>query len=387
MTVPYSAAKDTLAYQLGTRPLTRMIDFSSVPANEVMAEFKADKLSPVAVKPEVDALWFYLMNHAVARVRELKDMNEPLGEFEWVLKEYHRQCADRAVRAYRYLMLIVTREARHGGPQMDSDGYAKLAKKIGHEGKVATQYVKQKICNAGGGEDGAIGNLQTSPPACGIGPYVQAIRGLFYDGAWGQSSTVSYGGKKWGAVTDCLMEYVYGRYSAEMMLDTVWTLCHNGGPIFNKGMQYEHYNGEKLKMILDVQRSGQIPQLILAPEGWVNGYVSGELQAMAKKIVTTIPGVADTGKLYVDWFKVKALGGIHGWATHQQQQLAKYGQPDASAYSAKMSADMKAKAEAAEKAAIEKAKLAAQKLAEKANGWEVMPGLTLQKFKPEREAL
>lgn len=368
MIVSFSAAKDTLAYQLGARPLTRMIDFSHVPTKEVMAQFK-DTLSPKTVKPESDALWFYLLNHAVSKVREIKQPHEPLGPYAWILDEYHAKLVDRAIRAYRYMMLIVTREARHGS--MAGISALKWQECVPIAGPVAVDYVQHKIMGASGSEEGAIGNLQNNPPNCTIGQYVAAIKFLFNNGKWSNGHT-AYGGIKWGAVTECLENFISGKYSAEMMLDIVWTLCHNGGPIFNKGMLYDMYNGSALKAILDVQRSGQIPHMIAEGNQYVVNYVSPELISIMQKVAAQIPDFID--KPYVDWFRVEALGGQYKWPTEKALQVKKYGEPNDPLWKEKVAA-MKAKAEADAKALAEK----------KAMQWELYPEVTLQKFKPVRQ--
>ena len=76
-------------------------------------------------------------------------------------------------------------------------------------------------------------------------------------------------------MTDCLVRFVSGEFSAEMMLDTVWTLAHNGGPIFNKG-QFYACTANALR-ILDVQRSGQIPEAVLFDHA-IEGFADAELQ-------------------------------------------------------------------------------------------------------------
>ena len=52
-----------------------------------------------------------------------------------------------------------------------------------------------------------------------------------------------------------------GTTSMEMLVDTGYTLAHNGGPIFNKGMMYTHYDSHFLT-ILDLQRAGQMLDLL-----------------------------------------------------------------------------------------------------------------------------
>lgn len=53
MTTPYSAPKDTLQYQLGARPMTQRLDFSSSLMTDVMESFNAH---PLPVDQEVYGL-------------------------------------------------------------------------------------------------------------------------------------------------------------------------------------------------------------------------------------------------------------------------------------------------------------------------------------------
>jgi len=122
-----------------------------------------------------------------------------------------------------------------------------------------------------------------------------------------------------------------------MMLDTVWTLAHNGGPIFNKGHFYTTY-GHALYRILDVQRSGQVP------EGVLFDHVIGQYASPPfKKLMLEVKGrYGEAIGDYVDWVKVEALGAVHKYEKDKQEQIKK--KP--------LTAAQKAAQEAAQKAAI-----------------------------------
>lgn len=278
-------------------------------------------------------------------------------------------------------MLICTREARHSKNQLHWN-------QPHGQSQAAMDYIRTEVC--GKGSDGAAYHVQHEPPeGVTVGEYVMALRHVFYEGEWGKQDSVSYGGKAWGSVTDCLVEFVFGRYSAEMMMDTGWTLCHNGGPIFNKGMLYECYEHSAVNMILDVQRSGQIPQLILeAMTGGSTQDLKGYVTASMETCLTTTDHLLG-GRLlgptkYVDWYQVEALGGLHSWSSKQVTQAKKYGLPaglaEKQAQAAKLqeAKDAKVKAEA----------LAAQQKHQEllANSYEVWPGELVQKKKMERAA-
>jgi hypothetical protein len=102
------------------------------------------------------------------------------------------------------------------------------------------------------------------------------------------------------------------------MLDTVWTLVHNGGPIFNKGMLYGCYDGDALQQVLDVQRAGMMPRLVLAPTG--NGLVSAEkfvndgAKKFAQAVAEKLGDSSDFRSEPVDWKQVKALGAVGSYS-------------------------------------------------------------------------
>jgi hypothetical protein len=93
-----------------------------------------------------------------------------------------------------------------------------------------------------------------------------------------------------------------------MLLDTVWTLAHNGGPIFNKGMLFYHYNSTELVKILDVQRAGMVPNMVAHADSKFVQPSHGELMVEVRKVIP------EFGKAPVDWQKVQELGAVGKYA-------------------------------------------------------------------------
>ncbi len=350
-----TANKDTLAYQL-SRPLVQKIDRSDVPCEDVagaclkyLNEQKGNN-----AHPETDALWFYMMNHAMAELRTRFGTHEPLGECAWIADTYHMQIAPRALRAFYYLLVICIREARHC--KSGASFYDKVGAKFG---KAAGQFFKQIKCHP---EGGAYNLFLNEPPITSIGPFVEANAYVFYNGSFAGG----YGGPAWGNVADCLVRFVKGEFSAEMMMDTVWTLSHNNGPIFNKSMLYHTYSLSHLIRILDVQRSGQIPHLIhddMAIQQFVTPELSQAWIACFERLGECFGG-------HVDWFTVEALGSQGKYPADKKQQQAKHGVPEKfQAIVAKKETQLKAK----QKADYE-------------TWFTVMPGLKLKKVKLARAA-
>ena len=349
--------KDTLAYHQ-SRVLTTHRDMSHVRCANVakaVKAFDAQDMSPKTA-PESEALWFYGMNHGMALISANRAALEPLSKWELdFVAQYHARMTEKAVRAFNYLLLICTREFRH------NQSLAKEAPKIG---QMFGEPVRKFFVDAKGGEEGIKEAFLNNPPDATIGAYVKALAWGFYNCKWNGG----YGGKKWGQVTDCLVRFVTGEFTAEMMLDTVWTLSHNNGPVFNKGFLYSMYSHTLLRL-LDVQRSGQIPEACLSDPD-IKKFCQPDLLKMVTDMRKQFPG--NIGE-FVDWEVVEALGSVH----KKQAQYAKHG----------ISPAAKAAQEAAEAKAKLAAEAAAMKAAEHAKNWfQVMPGLEVKKVQLDRAA-
>jgi len=359
-----SLRADTLAFQLGVRPALQFRNMSAVPLSTVvdslntyMKDSDASMTHLIGVQvaekikgsPERDALMFYLLNHAVSVVRQRKHLYEPLGEYLPILDAYHWNLSARSVRMFFYMLLICTRESRHEKHSPSDPYWLAMKAKYG-------SYVSELFSNIRHqSSEGAASTFRSSKPQMPIGQYVEYLCEVFHTGNY-QSG---YGGKAWGNVADVLRDFVVGKITAEMMMDTAFTLCHNNGPIFNKGMLYENYSGDIYK-ILDVQRSGQIPQLIASHE--VSLGSDGSVLS-AWDMCRGILGSSFEG--HVDWFLVEELGALKSYKNQKDAQVAKHGYPS----------KFKAKLE------VEKIKQKQQAIKEskEASGWvTIMPGLKVK---------
>lgn len=320
-----SLKKDTLAYQLGVRPYTQRVDHTSVPVAATAGLIKkalgnpvypeVDGVSPVVAEcPEADALRFYFMNHAVAVASTKVHQLESLGRYLPIFEEYNKVLAYQTRRMFYYLLIICTRESRH-----NKDG-AFLWNTVNPEYK-AFKELHTKLRTFGSME--AASHFYNNPPDAPMGLYTTYLTDAFFKGSYSSS----FGGKPWGEIANVLRKFVHGEISAEMMLDTSYTLCHNNGPIFNKGMFYGKY-GQDIYKILDVQRSGQIPHLI--NEGTVSATKTKDVRTLFKD-VTAIMGHEIFGERdYVDWFQVEAMGSLHKYHNEKQNQTSAHGEAPAS---------------------------------------------------------
>jgi hypothetical protein len=353
-----TSPKNTLAYHMA-RPFTTQRDMSHAPASAVaekIRQFMANDQEP-DTKPESEALWFYAMNHGMAEVMKAKAPYEPLGNLQAFVEAYHARMVPKAVRAFYYLVLICTRESRHVHA-LKASLCDKIIKQYGQPASDFNALIR------GLGSSGAYQAFLKEPPAISIGAYVESLRTIFYEGHFGNG----YGGPAWGQVTDCLCRFVRGEYSAEMMLDTNWTLAHNNGPIFNKGMMFANY-GHTLAKILDVQRAGQVNELLLTPKDPImEHFASLDLLTTAAWIRDRFPGSVGS---YVDWFVVEALGAVGNYHAEKTAQSKLHG--------ISPMADTAQKAQAAKLLA---AQAAADKVAQEhaMKYFQVMPDLYVEKI-------
>lgn len=323
-----SLKKSCLAYQLGVRPAIQRISMVNVKVpvivdalNRVLSTGKVAKTSEgVSVDavgcPEVDALTFYMMNHAVSVIRSNHHPLQELGDALEVLEAYHNALIPMATRMFLYLLVICTRESRH--TKDDKHGPVLGLLRQQHGDAIADFHWSLR----GLSSSSAVEKLQNSPPDASLGSYTQFLYDVFKQGKYNNS----YGGKAWAAVAKVLMDYVHGILSAEMMLDTAFTLAHNNGPIFNKGVLFDHYTSELIK-ILDVQRSGQVPKMV------GNGETSFKSNGDLKKLWTLCEVHAKNDfNGYVDWYLVESLGSIHKYHNEKSSQDQKHGAPKTSIF-------------------------------------------------------
>lgn len=351
---------NTLAFY-NSRVLCQHRDMSNVPVASLVAAINAFKAQDAfsLTKPETEAIWFYGVNHLVSLVSADRAPLEPLTPFEQkVLDTYHDVVGPKTIRAFYYLLTICVREFRH-------------CKAMG----VQTTWQKKNCDQAtadffkgAGGEDAIHQRLLNHPPATTIGNLCKALRYGFHNGLFGSG----YGGPAWGAVADCLGRFVTGEFSAEMMMDTVWTLNHNNGPIFNKdGQGYANYSSrQNILRILDIQRSGQIPNAIRS-DSVVRKYTAPDLVDLINEAASYY---GDRIGLTVDWISMKALGALGHYPGEVAQQMTKPKTPE------EIEAETKAAFYAAQKKKLAEEKALKDAEEFKKNNIEIMPGVFVPKI-------
>ena len=218
------------------------------------------------VTPDDEAVTFYTLNHAASIVRKMFTANEPLPEWaRHIMQTYTDVTMAQGERMLHYILLITVREMRH----LKSHGHptpafwAKVEKEFGSE-----MHAFIELVSSHGGEETAMGKYLNEPPQVKVDTYLKGLSYGFHKSPGWCSEHESYGGPKWGQVVDAAHSMLSGVTSMEMMVDTGYTLAHNGGPIFNKSevKVYGHQNANALMTILDVQRAGQMLDLMLVTD-------------------------------------------------------------------------------------------------------------------------
>ena len=352
---------DTMAHQK-QRPLQTNIDLSEARLQHVMKQYThlrtdlAQNDGATEAKPEPDALWFYVQQHAMGLAERNLDLDEPMGDYQEYVEKYHEVGQRKVMRMFYYLLLITTRESRHA---KSGTGKTKLYQKYPNIVDFHNNYVQDSSASS------AIQALIDNAPDITLGEYTNFLVHAFtLPGYYG-----GYGGKAWSAIARPLNDFVQGKISAEILMDTAFTLEHNNGQIFNKGMLYHNGNGSVLHKILDVQRSWQIPQLIAHHYSDLNNYVTSDMRQYVDKFMRIDAGFGGR----VDWLQVKNIHGTPCYHTEIQAQEAAQGNQS---WKQKLIA---IKAAAVEKAAKLKAKAAKAALLKGAI--EILPGTWVAKGK------
>lgn len=314
---------DTITYHK-QRAFQRNLDMSEVSAKSLASKYDdvfaylEEVDAPAQGRPENDALWFYMSNHAMAEIAMALEDFEPLGDFQKHVENYHEMMQAKSLRMFYYLFMITAREARHCHtghvPQSLRDKYP-----LAYQTHMKfSGFSPQKFS-------------QWASSALTIGEWLEYIEAQYKaSGCYGGS----YGGKPWANITRVTKEFVQGKITMEMLLDTAFTLSHNCGPIFNKGMLFNS-SGSQLIKLLDVQRSGQIPQLVAESGVKHVNSLHREYQSQIENLIPSFGG-------YVDWHLVEKLGAVNSYPSEKADQNSKFGEPVESAMDKKL-AKMKAK--------------------------------------------
>jgi hypothetical protein len=293
------APADTAAHWLRGKPLTAYINRSNATVYDAVLGCKSTGWFGKQDSCDVAAVHFYLLNHAAAVIAQRRDPLEPLTPEELaVLKMYVDVATPIAARLFYYMLFITTREARHNKSSVSSKLSA-VHKEVSKDYPGIDVSLVEKMFDFTTSAPDASGILNHmlvgQTKEFPLGAYTRTVAAVFYKCSWSSA----FGGPKWGNIADALHAFSSGQWSAEMLADTAFTLAHNGGPMFNKGMLFSHHGGNFMT-ILDMQRAGVVP-LWLEKEG------SGFHDNVYSTVKKSLPEIFE-GEL--DYAKVKSLGAL-----------------------------------------------------------------------------
>lgn len=303
-------ATDTLAGILGVQQ-TQMLSLAHCMVPTIVGRTADWRKTCGHVSPEKQAARFYALNQIVAAISQKFAAHEPLPD--WAANLASRYCtelADQSVRLFHYTLCVITRESRHIGG-VKADWWPKMDKKYGEEFQLFNVRIRGK------GSDQAVEKLISSPPNMEVGAYGDGLAVLFNTGKFSSA----YGGKPWGLIAQTLADFVNGRTSVEMMVDTAYTLAHNNGPMFNKGIAYEMYTSA-IYRVLDLQRGGQVVEAVLSSD---LGFAADV--ALRQDCATAKQNMPEAFGEYVNWFQVEELGSVKKYPQEKTKQEANYGAP------------------------------------------------------------
>ncbi|NOQ30226.1 MAG: hypothetical protein GQ570_03790 [Helicobacteraceae bacterium] len=287
--------------QVKKKPFFSKINISDIPLGNVVDTMVKAESGLGTKSPDAEALAFYLMNHAYMLSSADLTNYEPTGKHVQIIDTYLTEGTRIFQRLFYYMLLICTRESRHVHSSNNLMG--DVLTKYGSDIHSFLDMIR------GGGSSSAANKLRISPPKVTLGEYTDYLEWMFYNGSF----SGGYGGSAWGDVAKCLNNYVQGNISAEVMVDTGFTLAHNNGPIFNKGMLYTGYSNE-FGVLLDVQRAGQMPRLVHEQLILSHAYIASlvPLPVEVSKIYTEAVMIhKDSFKGIMDWEEVHNLGALN----------------------------------------------------------------------------
>ena len=306
--------KNTLRWHMG-RPLVTKGEVLQASMPDVVKHQKVAQGSMGKATPECEAITFYMLNHALGELRQQVGIDTPLNPDQQKLADmYFTELAVPTARLYWYLIAICTRESRHA--KNYGAFYTKMESLFSPETVAFHKEVR------GTSSSSAVSKLYSMTPAVTLEEYAgKFLPWVFHKGSY----SGGYGGKKWGIVADCLANFVNGNYSAEMMMDVGWTLCHNNGPIFNKQIFYNMYTHDLVRL-LDVQRAGMIPALVEEVSQGATYFAAEFVTARHRDILKHAKKTLGQGNFggFVEWDAV-SKDAVHGnYGPHKAQQASAF---------------------------------------------------------------
>jgi len=256
----YAAPFQTLE-EHRNRPLFKSRDISHSKVSDIATQTLEFCKKAQKVSIGETAVTFYFFNHASTLASQQAAQSHVVSPLHKDLFETY--CAEGnaiGVRMFHdiFFMLNAMASFTHPEPsqfEMIEDDFGAECADLLRE--VCGQHGSNTWWTPAFGESGkALSVIAQSNKAVGLSDWVDAL-GLILD--WRQRE-LAYG-PLWSDVARMYGKFVRGGTSLETLIDTSFTFCHCNGSFFEKGHLFTAV-GNSVFDVLDVQRSGQIPQMV-----------------------------------------------------------------------------------------------------------------------------
>ena len=181
--------------------------------------------SSTYISPTEVAAKFYLLQHAIFEIQKEFSHDQALPfPVVQLMDEYISFVTLEATRMLHYLIAASIRESRHSDNEASIDDLRVLWEKHEKYSISHQECVKHKEPNT------SVVTYMQVPNKGTLVENLKLLMDIFYLLKWRSA----YGGKKWGKIAQSVHDWCIGKYSLETLMDTGFTLAHNGGPVFNK---------------------------------------------------------------------------------------------------------------------------------------------------------
>ena len=250
----YDLLEKTL-YKNKENPLYKEHRFSDVLYNNLLKEITKYKKDNEIMVPETQAILFYLSSNIWHSINKRYKEYEILPDEVYnLLNKANNHSVKISKAVFFHTCLVGERMLKSylGTLSTDQLNYFESA-----YGKEFVDYLKIKQC------EHPVNGLT-------INQFLGGVSLVF-----GVPKIIVWG-KPYSMIVKSIHKVANGSYSLYSGADNVWSLCHNGGTIFNKGLgNIFKVSSDYIFNILDVQDSGQIPAWIEKNKN--NKYITKEI--------------------------------------------------------------------------------------------------------------
>jgi hypothetical protein len=243
------------------RPLFKTRDISTAKVSDIAAQSYAFCQKSKKVSIGETAVLFYFFNHAASLASQQAARSNKLEPLQAALFDAYCQEGNAiGVRMFHDIFFMLNAMASFTHPE---PGQIDM---IEHDYGADCGELLREICGLHGNNTWwtpafdksglALKALKETKTDVDLGRWVDTLT-LLLD--WRQRE-LAYG-PLWADVSRMFGKFVNGGKSLEALIDTSFTFCHCNGSFFEKGHLFEPV-GNALFDVLDVQRSGQIPQMV-----------------------------------------------------------------------------------------------------------------------------